>query len=70
MNWPDQLRAYADGPCAIPDDVLMQAAAQWEADMALLRQALDALTYHREQTRPIDLTDAAIAALRARLEKT
>lgn len=30
----------------------------------LLRQALEALEYHTEQTRPIQRTDAAIAALR------
>ena len=36
-------------------------------DAALLKRALEALEYHREQTRPIEWTDAAIAALRARL---
>ena len=33
----------------------------------LLQQALDALIYHRDQTRPIDRTDAAITALREAL---
>lgn len=37
-------------------------------DETLLRQALDALVYHREQTRPIEGTDKAIAALEARLK--
>lgn len=36
-------------------------------DEELLRMALAALEYHREQTRPIGRTDAAIAALRERL---
>lgn len=38
-----------------------------ERDVALLRQALDALEHHLEQTRPILRTEAAIAALRAAL---
>lgn len=33
----------------------------------LMQQALDALLYHTEQTRPITRTAAAIAALRERL---
>ena len=37
-------------------------------DEALIRQMLDALEYHRAQTRPIDRTDDAITAGRARLE--
>lgn len=37
------------------------------ADTILLRQALEALEYHREQTRPITQTDEVIDALRARL---
>lgn len=42
-------------------------AAQPNADELLLRMALDALEYHREQTRPIEQTATAIAALHARL---
>lgn len=61
-----------DGPVrALPHEseetgftVRLVAAAPVDA---LLRQALDALEYHREQTRPIERTDAAIAALRERL---
>lgn len=41
--------------------------AERERWIALCEQALDALEYHREQTRPIDRTTAAIAALRAGL---
>jgi len=37
-------------------------------DTALLRQALDALEYHMQQTRPIDKTSDAITAIRARLD--
>lgn len=43
----------------------------WSAndrDEALLRQALEALEYHREQTRPIERTAQAIAALLKRLD--
>jgi len=35
----------------------------------LLQQALNALIHHRQQTRPIDLTDATIKALEAELAK-
>lgn len=37
---------------------------------ALLRQALEALEYHRAQTRPIARTDEAIEALRKALQQT
>ena len=37
-------------------------------DAALIRQLVEALEYHRAQTRPIELTDEAITAGRARLE--
>ena len=37
-------------------------------DEALIRWMLGALEYHRAQTRPIDRTDDAITAGRARLE--
>ena len=36
-------------------------------DDALIRQLVEALEYHRAQTRPIELTDEAITAARARL---
>ena len=39
-----------------------------KADTALIRQLVDALEYHVEQTRPISRTEEAIAAGRARLE--
>jgi len=42
-------------------------AAAVEEGSLLLQQALDALEYHREQTRPIQRTEDAIAALRVRL---
>lgn len=37
-------------------------------DDALILQLVEALEYHRAQTRPIDRTDEAITAGRARLE--
>ena len=37
-------------------------------DDALIQQLVEALEYHRAQTRPIDRTDDAITAGRARLE--
>lgn len=37
-------------------------------DEALIRQLVEALEYHRAQTRPIDRTDQSIAAGRAWLE--
>ena len=37
-------------------------------DDALIRQLVEALEYHRAQTRPIELTDEAIAAGRTRLK--
>ena len=37
-------------------------------DDALILQLVEALEYHRAQTRPIDRTDEAITACRARLE--
>lgn len=39
----------------------------WERSETLLQQALDALEYHSEQTRPIERTAQAIHALRAHL---
>ena len=68
------------GKCADCDLDHMEMAADAEArrvdeltalrkqDTELIRQMLDALEYHRAQTRPIELTDEAITAARARLE--
>lgn len=39
-----------------------------KSDDALIGQLVEALEYHRAQTRPIELTDEAITAARARLE--
>lgn len=69
------LRCCADEQRArVPADValarIMEAnkpSPEEEADEALLQTALEALEYHRDQTRPIDRTTAAIAALRDRL---
>ena len=49
-------------------DEVIRLKAQAKADDALIRQMLEALEYHRAQTRPIDRTDEAITACRARLE--
>ena len=38
-----------------------------KSDEALILQLVEALEYHRAQTRPIELTDEAITAGRARL---
>ncbi len=44
------------------------ARSRIEADEALMRDALEALIHHTEQTRPIHGTWVAITALRTRLE--
>ena len=49
-------------------DEVIRLEAQAQADDALIRQMLEALEYHRAQTRPIELTDKAITAGRARME--
>lgn len=49
-------------------DEVLRLKKQVKDDGELIRQLVDALEYHRAQTRPIDLTDEAIAAARARLE--
>ena len=68
------------GKCADCDLDHMTMAADAEArrvdeltalrkqDDALILQLVEALEYHRAQTRPIDRTDEAITAGRARLE--
>lgn len=64
----DQMRAYARA--AVAQALKGQAAKPGAAaltDERLLRQAMDALENHRDQTRPIEQTDVAIAELRARL---
>lgn len=59
-----------NGPQWVPyfDALRAVAALVRKDDEALIRQMLDALEYHRAQTRPIDRTDDAITAGRARLE--
>ena len=68
------------GKCADCDLDHMEMAADAEArrvdeltalrkqDTELIRQLVEALEYHRAQTRPIELTDEAITAARERLE--
>jgi hypothetical protein len=54
----------------VPADVAMARileAAKPDADELLLQGALDALEYHRDQTRPIERTSTVMAALHARL---
>lgn len=83
LTAPDGRTWQADTPlrCAaaeqrerVPADVAMarvmeaiKPSPEEEADEALFQTALGALEYHRDQTRPIDRTTAAIAALRDRL---
>lgn len=50
---------------AFARDIEAEVSAQ---DDALIQQLVEALEYHRAQTRPIDRTDEAIAAGRAWLE--
>ena len=49
-------------------DEVIRLKAQAKQDDALILQLVDALEYHRCQTRPIERTDEAIIAGRARLE--
>lgn len=59
-----------NGPQWVPYFEALRAVAALvrKDDEALIRQMLEALEYHRAQTRPIDRTDDAITAGRARLE--
>lgn len=59
-----------NGPQWVPYFEALRAVAALarKDDDALIRQMLEALEYHRAQTRPIDRTDDAITAGRARLE--
>ena len=54
------------GKCA--DCELDELTALRKQDDALILQLVEALEYHRAQTRPIDRTDEAITAGRARLQ--
>lgn len=70
----DTLNGRPHWPHDATDRVHEQQAKLGEKALALsraeelLRQALAALEYHREQTRPIERTTVAIAALREHLE--
>ena len=59
-----------NGPQWVPYFEALRAVAALvrKDDEALIRQMLEALEYHRAQTRPIDRADDAITAGRARLE--
>lgn len=46
---------------------LRRLVAEREADRAVMREALEALKYHTEQTRPITATQVAIHSLQKRL---
>ncbi len=50
--------------------MLRKLVAEREADRAAMREALEALKYHTEQTRPIVASQVAIHDLRQRLEGT
>lgn len=47
---------------------VLRLKKQVKQDDALIQQLVEALEYHRAQTRPIERTDEAITAGRARLE--
>ena len=49
-------------------DEVIRLKTQAKQDDALIRKLVESLEYHRAQTRPIELTDEAITAGRARLE--
>ena len=59
-----------NGPQWVPYFEALRAVAALvrKDDEALILQLVEALEYHRAQTRPIELTDEAITAGRARLE--
>lgn len=46
----------------------MELLAEREADRAAMREALEALEHHVQQTRPIARTSAAISLLKERIE--
>lgn len=69
----DRLIQQADGLAPKEGSIFRALVKLTEAearkqDDALIRQLVEALEYHRAQTRPIDRTDEAITAGRARLE--
>lgn len=49
-------------------DEVLRLKKQVKQDDALIQQLVEALEYHSAQTRPIERTDEAITAGRARLE--
>ena len=55
-------------PAVLSAAHLRRLVAENEAQAALLRQAVYALSYHQDQTRPIFNTQQAIAAIRQHLE--
>ena len=59
----DHMEMAADAEARRVDEL----TALRKQDTALIRQLVDALEDHRAQTRPIELTDEAITAGRARL---
>ena len=59
----DHMEMAADAEARRVDEL----TALRKQDTELIRQLVDALEYHRAQTRPIELTDEAITAGRARL---
>jgi hypothetical protein len=77
--WSEACAQYKPGMNTSPVHIFVRLLSQHPAvapsaspaqgDEAL-RQAMEALEYHTEQTRPIERTAAAIAAIRARLEGT
>ena len=69
----DRLIQQADGLAPKEGSIFRALAKLTEAEVrklddALILQLVEALEYHRAQTRPIELTDEAITAGRARLE--
>ena len=68
----DRLIQQADGLAPKEGSIFRALAKLTEAEVrklddALILQLVEALEYHRAQTRPIELTDEAITAGRARL---
>lgn len=71
LRLADALQGHA--PMATRDEsaaMLRKLVAEREADRAAMREALEALKYHTEQTRPIVASQVAIHHLRQRLEGT
>jgi hypothetical protein len=64
--WVLHRRANEGQRAALADEVAAQTVRA-DADRVMLRHALAALEYHREQTRPTEQTDCAIASLRHHL---